>query len=437
MTKSPPEFVPPIIGSKLAHDSAKKHVTGRALYVDDMPEPAKLLHVQIGLSSTAHASLDELDVSAVRSAPGVVEVLTAEDIPGKNDVSPFSGDEPALVSDTIRYHGQALFVVAAETRRAAQLALANAKIRSAPKEAWVTIEQAAEADSHIEEERRLTLNDIDEGLANAPRTLRSRMRVGGQDHLYLEGHIAMAVPGEDETLTVYSSTQHPSEVQQVVARVLGKPVHAITVEVRRMGGAFGGKETQPAHFAALAALVAHRTGRPAKLRLDRDDDMIMTGKRHDFDVQWQVGFDDTGRLHGLQMDLASRCGHSADLSSSVNDRAMFHADNAYYLGSALIRSQRLRTHTVSNTAFRGFGGPQSMVATERMMDEVAMALGRDPLDVRLENLYRPGFATTPYGQEIDDFRLDDLMRQLAETSRYRERRRAIEEWNRANGKAVR
>ena len=258
--------------------------------------------------------------------------------------------------------------------------------------------------------------------------------MGGQDHFYLEGQIAMAVPGEDGAVKIYSSTQNPTEAQHLIAHLLHKPSAAVTVEVRRMGGAFGGKETQSTLVAAIAALAAEKTGRPAKLRLDRDDDMIMTGKRHDFAIEYKAGFDETGLLHGAVFDLGSRCGFSTDLSLAINDRAMFHSDNCYYLSNAEITSHRFRTNTVSNTAFRGFGGPQGMLGVERMMDEIAFAVGRDPLDVRLDNLYGgPGRDLTPYHQTVEDNVARELIETLAETSDYRARRRAIEADNLKDG----
>jgi xanthine dehydrogenase large subunit len=269
-------------------------------------------------------------------------------------------------------------------------------------------------------------------LKAAPRRISGTLRMGGQDHLYLEGQIAYAVPAEAGDMVVYASTQHPSEVQYNVAKVLGLPEHAVTVEVRRMGGGFGGKESQPSLIAVIAALAAQKTGRPAKLRLDRDDDMILTGKRHDFRIDYDVGFDHDGRITGVRFDQAARCGYSVDLSPGIADRAMFHADNAYRLPNAVIHSRRMKTHTVSNTAFRGFGGPQGMMGIERVIDEIAFALGRDPLDIRKANFYPPRGGITPYHQEVTDSIIMEMVEDLEASSEYRARRAACREFNRKN-----
>jgi len=288
-------------------------------------------------------------------------------------------------------------------------------------------------DLKIEASQRMARGDAQAALASAPRRARGKFVIGGQDHFYLEGQIALATPREDGDVHVWSSTQHPTEVQHLIARVLGKPDHCVTVEVRRMGGGFGGKETQASLFAAAAALVAVKTGRPAKCRPDRDEDMIMTGKRHDFEVVYDVGFEDDGRLTGLSLELASRCGATTDLSPAINDRAMFHADNAYYLPAVEILSHRYRTHTVSNTAFRGFGGPQGMIAIERVMDAVAAAVGIDPLEVRRRNLYGgEGRDLTPYGQVVEDNVAPQLIDELAASCAYEARRREIEAFNAAS-----
>ena len=423
----------PTIGASLAHDSAEKHVSGRALYIDDMPEPPGLLHLAFGLSDRAHARIAAFDLSAVRAAPGVVLVLTAEDIPAKNDISPLGlGDDPLFADGEVLYHGQSLFVVAAETREAARRAVRLANVDYEDRPALLDIAAARAAGSVIELAKSFAMGDVETELASAAHRITGSFAIGGQDHFYLEGHIAMAVPGEDGDLTIYSSTQNPTETQLVIAHLLGKPAHAAICEVRRMGGGFGGKETQSTLIAAAASLAAIKTGRPAKLRLDRDDDMILTGKRHDFEASYTVGVDADGRIFGADIELASRCGYSADLSMAINDRAMFHSDNAYFLNSARILSHRFRTHTVSNTAFRGFGGPQGMLAIERAIDDVAIRLGKDPLDIRKLNLYAPGRDETPYGQRIEQHVLGPLIDQLETTSNYRARREAIRAWNSTN-----
>jgi xanthine dehydrogenase large subunit len=416
----------------IKHDSAEKHVAGAATYIDDIPEPSNLLHVFLGQSARAHARILALDLSAVRTAPGVVDVVSAADIPGVNDVSPVLGDDPLFAVDSVQYLGQSLFAVAAETPAQARAAAGLAVVSYEDLPPLLTIADARAAGSVIESAQTMTLGDAPAAIDAAPHRLAGRLAIGGQDHFYLEGQIALATPREDGDVHVWSSTQHPTEIQHNVAKVLGMRDHAVTVEVRRMGGGFGGKESQPALFAAAAALIAVRTGRPAKLRLDRDDDMVMTGKRHDFETDWEVGFDDDGRLTGAAFELASRCGYSADLSMAINDRAMFHSDNAYALPTAKIVSHRLRTHTVSNTAFRGFGGPQGMMGIERAIDAVALHLGKDPLDVRKANLYGPAGDLTPYSQTVEDSPALALIEQLERSSSYRARRAAILKWNASN-----
>ncbi len=423
-----------VVGAALAHDSALKHATGEAIYVDDIPEPPGTLHLHVGLSTEAHADVARLDLDAVRAAPGVVAVLTAADIPGVNDAGPVRADDPIFAEGVVEYAGQALFAVAAETLAEARAAAKRAVAEYAPREAILTIEDALAKESYIEPPQSFRRGDAAAAIARAAHRLSGEIRIGGQDHFYLEGQVALAIPMEDGDMLVQSSTQHPSEVQHLVARMLGRADNAVTVEVRRMGGAFGGKETQAAAFACIAALAAHRTGRPAKLRPGRDDDMRMTGKRHDFLARYEVGFDETGRILGAEIMLAGRCGRSADLSMAINDRAMFHADNAYFLENVAIRSYRCRTHTVSNTAFRGFGGPQGMMAIEAAIDDIARELGRDPAAVRRRNLY--GAAprnVTPYHMTVED---GDLLAMLLDrieaSSAYCARREAIAAFNARN-----
>jgi xanthine dehydrogenase large subunit len=416
----------------LKHDSAEKHVAGTAAYIDDLPEPSNLLHIFMAMSPRAHARLVSMDLSAVRAAPGVVDVVCAADIPGKNDVSPVMGDDPLFADGLVQYVGQSLFAVAAETLPQARAAAALAVLAFEDLPPLLDIAAARAAGSVIEDAQVMRLGDAAAAIAAAPHRLSGQVAIGGQDHFYLEGQISIATPGEDGDVHVWCSTQHPTEVQHNIAKVLGVRDHAVTVSVRRMGGGFGGKESQPALFAAAAALVASRTGRPAKVRLDRDDDMVMTGKRHDFETGWEIGFDGEGRLTGFSVEHASRCGYSADLSMAINDRAMFHSDNAYALPTAHIISHRWKTHTVSNTAFRGFGGPQGMIGIERAMDAIALELGKDPLDVRKANLYGVAGDRTPYGQTVEHSPALALIERLEATSDYRKRRAAIAAWNAAN-----
>ncbi|HET7409736.1 MAG TPA: xanthine dehydrogenase molybdopterin binding subunit [Paracoccaceae bacterium] len=430
------------VHSPRRHDSADGHVAGTAPYADDVPEPRDLLHCFIALSEHARARIGPVDLSAVRAAPGVAWVATADDVPGVNDTGPVVRDEPMLAASErgpreVHYAGQALFLVAAESRPQARAAARLARIEYAPEEPILTIAQAMAAGSLIEPPYRMARGDARAAIDGAPRRLSGRTEMGGQEQFYLEGQIAVAWPGEADEVHVLSSNQHPSECQLVVAHVLGVPVSAVTVEVRRLGGGFGGKETQGNLMAACAALVAKATGRPAKVRLDRDDDMVLTGKRHDFVIDWEVGFDGDGRILGIRFEQMARCGWSTDLSPAICDRAMFHADNAYYLPAVEIVSYRCRTDTVSNTAFRGFGGPQGMVGVEAVIDRIAHALGVDPLEVRRANFYEapdgPGERVlTPYHMAVQDCVIGEIVDELETSSDYRRRRAEIAEWNARN-----
>jgi len=425
----PDEAARRVVGVPTRHDSAVRHVAGSAVYVDDLREPVGTLHLAVGGAPAARGRITRLDLDAVRAAPGVIAVLTVADVPGHNNVGPVLPDDPVFADGTIEFHGQVVFAVAAETRDLARRAARLGKIEIAAEPPLVTVDDALRADAHVLPDYAFNKGDCAAALAASPRRLEGSLRIGGQEHFYLEGQVALAIPGEDE-VTVHASTQHPSEMQHLLADVLGLPNAAVTVEVRRMGGAFGGKETQAAQWAAIAAIAARMTGRPCKLRLDRDDDMAMTGKRHDFRADYKAGFDAHGGLTALDVDLASRCGYSADLSGAICDRAMFHADNAYYLPAAHIVTRRMKTNTVSNTAFRGFGGPQGMMAIERVLDDIAWTLGIDPLDLRKRNLYGPGRDMTPYGMQVTDNIAPEMIDTLERTSDYRARRAAIAAFNR-------
>ena len=423
------------VGKSLAHDSAELHVTGRALYIDDMREPEGLLHVVPGYARTAaRGRIRSCDLAAVRRHPGVIAVLTHADVPGVNDCSPSIGGDPILAKDKIEFHGQVVFAVVAETRDQARRAARLAKIEIEAEAPAVTVDDAVRMRTKdILPPYEFVRGDVKAALKAAPRRLEESFLIGGQEHFYLEGQVAMAVPEDGGALTIHTSTQHPTEVQHLAAKALAIPDAMVTSMCRRMGGGFGGKESQATQWAILAALAARRTGRPAKCRLDRDDDMIMTGKRHDFRVTYEAGYDDGGRLRAVDVEFLSRCGYSADLSGPINDRTMFHADNAYFYPATRIRTRRLKTHTVSNTAFRGFGGPQGMVFSERMMDAIAVRLGLDPLDVRKRNLYGRGRDVTPYGMKIEDNVILDVIGQLEASSDYRARRHAIAAFNAAGG----
>jgi len=418
------------VGQSIAHESAHKHVCGSAVYVDDLPLPPNLAYVATGQSSQAHARILAMDLTEVRAAPGVLDVIVQGDIPGKVDVGPVYAGDPLLAGDVVEYIGQPIFAVAASSFDAAQRALRLAKIDYQPLPAVLTIEEALRAQSFVRPRHQLLLGDPDAAIAAAPHQLQGEIYVRGQEHFYLEGQISQAQLTEDGGIHVFSSTQHPSEVQKLVAEVLDIPLHAVVTEVRRMGGGFGGKETQAAPWACLAALFAQRLRRPVRCRLARRDDMVQTGKRHDFLNRWRAGFDDQGKLLGVDIQLAAKCGFSPDLSEAIVDRAMFHADNAYFLHNARILGLRCKTNTVSNTAFRGFGGPKGMMAVETLMEDIARHLGKDPLEVRKANLYGVSGSSTPYGQEVEQPLLPALIDQLERSSDYRARRAAIARFNR-------
>jgi xanthine dehydrogenase large subunit len=418
------------VRAAVPHDSAAKHVSGEALYVDDLPEPAGMLHAAVGLSAHAHAEIVRMDLGEVRAAPGVVAVVTAEDVPGSNDIGPVFPGDPLFADGVVEYAGQAIFAVVAATVEQARRAARLAEIEYRELQAILTVEEGLAEQATVVPSHEMRRGEPEQAIASAPHRISGRIRMGGQDHFYLEGQVAAAVPSEDGDMLVWSSTQHPSEVQHLIASVLRKPHNAVTVEVRRMGGGFGGKETQAAPFACMAALLAHHTRRPVKLRLDRDDDMLLTGKRHDFLIEYDVGFDDDGRIGGIVFEQAARCGFSPDLSAAIADRAMFHADNAYYLPHVRITSHRCKTHTVSNTAFRGFGGPQGMMGIEKVIDVIARERGLDPLQVRRRNLYgSAGRDVTPYHMRVEDNVLPELIDELAQSSDYAKRREAIGAFN--------
>ena len=417
-------------GQSIAHDSAHLHVRGEAIYTDDIPEPRNLLHVAVGMSAKPHARIRRLDLSQVLAAPGVAGIVTADDIPGTNNCGPVLDDDPILAPGLVQYAGQAIFAVAAQTvsqaRRAARLAVID--YEELP--AYIDPRTALDAESFVLPSETLQRGDSAAAIAAAPHRLQGQLELGGQDQFYLEGQIALALPREDGDFFVHSSSQHPGEVQHLIAAMLGRHSKDVVVECRRMGGAFGGKESQPALIACIAALLANKTGRACKLRLDRDDDMLMTGKRHDFVIDYNVGFEDDGLIRGIEFMFASRCGMSADLSGAINDRTMFHCDNAYFLDNISIVSHRCKTHTVSNTAFRGFGGPQGMFAIETVVDDIARFLGVDPLQVRQRNYYGVNDRnTTPYQQTIEDNILHSLTDRLVESSDYQLRVRDIREFN--------
>jgi xanthine dehydrogenase large subunit len=422
-----------LAGQPLRHESAHLHVSGRALYCDDIPLPANALHAAFGISRVAHARIRSMNLEWVRDAPGVVTLALPGDVPGENNYGSVLHDDPIFAEGLVQYAGQPLFAVAATSYSAARKAAAQAQVDYERLPAILDIRAALVAKSYVLPSQRIVRGQPRDVLARAPHRLQGTVVIGGQDHFYLEGQIAIAMPQEDGAMLIHSSTQHPTEVQHMVAHALARRANDITVHCRRMGGGFGGKESQPALMAAAAAVLAHKTKRPVKLRLDRDADMLITGKRHDFMADFDVGFDAQGRVLALTLMLASRCGYSADLSGPVNDRALCHIDNAYFLEHVEVVSHRCKTHTVSNTAFRGFGGPQGMMVIERILDDIARTLRLDPLAVRRNNFYGLGERNvTHYGQVVEHNLIHTIVDRLAAEAAYVERRRAISDWNQQN-----
>jgi len=460
------------IAKPLPHDAARLHVTGAARYVDDIATPAGTLHLAFGTSTVARGAVAAMELAAVRAAAGVIAVMTADDLPFANDVSPSNHDEPLLAVGSVHYVGQPLFMVIATSHLAARAAARLGEIDIAPETPLLTIYQALAANSRFEDGPRVyAKGDAEGALATAHHRLTGSLEIGGQEHFYLEGQAALALPGEAGDMLIQSSTQHPTEIQHKVAEAIGLPMHAVRVETRRMGGGFGGKESQGNALAVACAIAARATGMPCKMRYDRDDDMIITGKRHDFRVEYTAGFETDGRLTAVDFTHYARCGWAMDLSLPVADRAMLHADNAYHLTDVRITSHRLRTNTQSATAFRGFGGPQGIVGIERVMDHIASHLGLDPLEVRRVNFYADSHApapalsasepsvqdtdadlasrgaqaqvtenapvkaatvsgqTTPYQQPVTDCIINALVDRLSGSADYAKRRAAIARWN--------
>jgi xanthine dehydrogenase large subunit len=417
-------------GAPHPHESAHLHVAGEATYVDDLPEIDGTLHCALGLSEKAHAIVRSIDFAAVRSSPGVLTVLTAADIPGENDCGPIVHDDPILADGLVQYVGQPMFAVIADSFAAARRAARQATVDYAILPAILTPQEARRRQSYVLPPMHLQRGDPAAALAAAPRRLSGEFFVGGQEQFYLEGQISYAVPTEDGCMRVHCSTQHPSEMQRVVAQALGRAANQVTVEMRRMGGGFGGKESQSALFACVAAVAAARLRRPVKLRLDRDDDFMITGKRHCFHYAYEVGYDDAGVIRAVKIEMVARAGFSADLTGPVLTRAICHVDNTYYLSDVDLRAYAGRTNTQSNTAFRGFGGPQGAIAIEHVIDSIARELGRDPLDVRKANFYGgDGRNATPYGMLVEDNVIHEIVAELEAGSEYRRRRDAIRAFN--------
>jgi xanthine dehydrogenase large subunit len=418
------------IGSEQAHDSAKAHVTGKARYVDDLELTAGQLHVALGQASIAHGRILSMNLDAVRASSGVVDVMTFSDLPHATDIGPVFKGDPLLVDEIVEFMGQPVFAVAARSHREARQAVLKSKIEYAEETPQLSLSESIAQEFYVRPPHTMKRGESAEVLSQSKHRLQGEIDIGGQEHFYLEGQVARARPEEDGGVTLWSSNQNPTETQHLIAHVLGVPMHSVNVIVRRMGGGFGGKETHGTPCAAFAALFATRQRVSVNCRLSRRDDMLMTGKRHGFLNRFDVSFDDQGRISAIEYVLAGQCGNSPDLSDAIVDRAMFHCDNAYYLPNVTIDGLRCKTHTVSNTAFRGFGGPQGMMAAETVIDAIAFYLGRDPFDIRRINFYgKKDRNITPYHQTVDSFTVPALFDQLEKTAEYRSRREDIRVFN--------
>ncbi|MCP3432898.1 xanthine dehydrogenase molybdopterin binding subunit [Stutzerimonas stutzeri] len=421
------------VGRSVKHDSAPKHVSGEAVYVDDRLEFPNQLHVYARMSERARARIVRIDTSPCYQIPGVAIAITAKDVPGQLDIGAVMPGDPLLADGKVEFIGQPVIAVAADSLETARKAAMAAIIEYEDLEPVLDVVEALHKKHFVLDSHTHKRGDSATALASAPRRLQGSLHIGGQEHFYLETQVSSVMPTEDGGMIVYTSTQNPTEVQKLVAEVLGVPMNKIVIDMRRMGGGFGGKETQAAGPACLCAVIAHLTGRPTKMRLPRMEDMTMTGKRHPFYVEYDVGFDDDGLLHGIEIDLAGNCGYSPDLSGSIVDRAMFHSDNAYYLGDATINGHRCKTNLASNTAYRGFGGPQGMVAIEEIMDAVARELGKDPLEVRKRNYYgKTERNVTHYYQTVEHNMLEEMTAELEASSDYAKRREDIRAFNAAS-----
>jgi len=418
------------MGTSIPHESAHLHVAGEAAYIDDIAELAGTLYAAPGMSQRAHARITSMDLDAVKSAAGVVTVLTAEDIPGHNDCGPIIKDDPILAEGEVQYFGQPIFVVIATSVITARKAVKKAVIEYEDLPVVLDVKKAKAAESWVLPPMRLRRGDVQKAFESSQHHMQGEISVGGQEQFYLEGQISYAAPREDGCIHLWCSTQHPTEMQQVVAHCLNLEFNQVLVEMRRMGGGFGGKESQSAIFACIASIAAKHLNRPVKIRLDRDDDMMITGKRHGFHFEYNIGYNDEGLIQAVDIDMAAQAGFSADLTGPVVTRAVCHLDNAYYLSDVSINAFSCKTNTQSNTAFRGFGGPQGALAMEYMIDNMARQLGKDALEVRKLNYYGDGDRNiTPYGQTVEDNVIPELTAQLEQSSDYAPRRKAISRFN--------
>ena len=421
-----------LISQKIPHESAIKHVSGAAYYTDDIPEPPGTLYGAIGWSKKANAIVKKINLDEVMKSEGVVAIVTAKDIVGRNDVGPVFDGDP-IFAKKAEYYGQPLFAVAAKTTELARKAVLKAKISYKTLKPITTIHEALKKKSFVLKEKTIKRGEALKAIENSAYRLKGSFTTGSQEHFALEGQAAFVIPQEDNDFKVFSSTQHPSETQQIIAKMLNQKSNTIIVETRRIGGGFGGKETQSFIFAAICTLLSKKTKRPVKLRMDRDDDIIITGKRHDFYSEYEVGFDELGVIKGLKLKLASRCGISPDLSGAINDRALLHIDNAYYLENVLVENYLCKTNTASNTAFRGFGGNQGMMAIENIIDHIANSLKKDPAEIRRRNFYQKKKKNiTHYNMKIEDNVIQEIFDQLIKTSNYKSRQLTIKKFNSEN-----
>jgi len=421
-----------LFNKNLAHDSGVKHVSGFAEYTDDISEPLGTLYGAIGWSKKAHAKIKKINLENVKKSEGVVSVVTYLDIPGRNDVGPVFDGDPIFPKNKVEYFGQPLFAVAATSMEFARKAVLKAKVFYQELKPIITIEDALKKNSLLFEPRVIKKGNPSQKILKSKNRLSGKFTTGSQEHFYLEGQVSLVVPKEDNNFLVYSSTQHPSETQQILAKMLKQKSNSIDVLVRRIGGGFGGKET---NFitSAICCLLSFKTKKPIKLRLDRDDDIIITGKRHDFFSNFEVGFDDKGRINGLKLKLASRCGMSPDLSLAINERALLHIDNAYFLKDLEVINYLCKTNTASSTAFRGFGGNQGMMAIENIIDNISRFLKKDPAEIRKINFYgQKEKNTTHYGMKIKDNVINELFDNLKTKSNYKRRLQKIRQFNQTN-----
>ena len=414
------------------HDSAYKHVSGFADYTDDIKEPKDTLYGAIGLSKKAHAIIRKIDLNKVKSSEGVISVITNKDIPGRNDVGPVFDGDPIFPEKKVEFYGQPLFAVAATTIELARKAVMKAKITYKNLKPVVTIKDALDKNSLLFKVKKIKRGNASKKIINSKNSLKGNFTTGSQEHFYLEGQAAFVIPKEDNNFLVYSSTQHPSETQQLIAKTLNQKSNSINVLVRRIGGGFGGKETN-FMTSCICALLSRKTRKPVKLRLDRDEDIIITGKRHEFYSEYEVGFNDDGIIQGLKLKLASNCGMSPDLSLAINERALLHIDNAYFISDLEVANYLCKTNTSSSTAFRGFGGNQGMMAIENIIDNISRNLKKDPSTIRKNNFYQKNSKNiTHYGMKINDNVINEIFNKLEKKSNYKKRYLQIKKFNKKN-----